>query len=346
MSAQPAFELPGASRRTSRRRRAGSPATTCGCWSRRGDGRLDHARSRDLPDFLRAGDLVVVNTSATLPAALRRAPRRRQGARAAPLDAAARRAATTAGSSSCARGGASPSRRRAGDGSTCRAARRATLLAPYPTGARLWLAALDLPEPLLAYLARHGEPIRYGYVPDALAALGVPDRLRDRARQRRDAERGPAVHARLLAALGPRGVGVAPIVLHTGVSSLERHEPPYPERFRVPAETARLVNADARLGRARDRGRHDRRARAGDRRRAPTARVARRRGLDGLVDHARRAACAPWTACSPAGTSPRRRTCEMLEAIAGRELARASYAAALQAGYLWHEFGDVHLILP
>ena len=36
----------------------------------------------------------------------------------------------------------------------------------------------------------------------------------------------------------------------------------------------------------------------------------------------------------------------MLEAIAGRPLLEASYAAALEEGYLWHEFGDVHLILP
>jgi S-adenosylmethionine:tRNA ribosyltransferase-isomerase len=36
----------------------------------------------------------------------------------------------------------------------------------------------------------------------------------------------------------------------------------------------------------------------------------------------------------------------MLEAIAGPELLDRSYAAALDAGYLWHEFGDSHLILP
>jgi S-adenosylmethionine:tRNA ribosyltransferase-isomerase len=37
---------------------------------------------------------------------------------------------------------------------------------------------------------------------------------------------------------------------------------------------------------------------------------------------------------------------DMLEAIAGRDLIELSYAAALAEGYLWHEFGDVHLILP
>jgi S-adenosylmethionine:tRNA ribosyltransferase-isomerase len=36
----------------------------------------------------------------------------------------------------------------------------------------------------------------------------------------------------------------------------------------------------------------------------------------------------------------------MLEASAGSELLRRSYAAASAHGYLWHEFGDLHLILP
>ena len=37
---------------------------------------------------------------------------------------------------------------------------------------------------------------------------------------------------------------------------------------------------------------------------------------------------------------------EMLEALAGRELLERCYDAALGHGYLWHEFGDSHLILP
>jgi S-adenosylmethionine:tRNA ribosyltransferase-isomerase len=36
----------------------------------------------------------------------------------------------------------------------------------------------------------------------------------------------------------------------------------------------------------------------------------------------------------------------MLEAVAGRPALERSYAAALDAGYRWHEFGDLHLILP
>ena len=53
--------------------------------------------------------------------------------------------------------------------------------------------------------------------------------------------------AGLVAELVSRGVQFAPLTLHTGVASAEAHEPPYPERFAVPAATARLVNA-ARAG--------------------------------------------------------------------------------------------------
>ena len=67
---------------------------------------------------------------------------------------------------------------------------RATLLAPYLSPDRLWIAHLELPEPLLPYLYRHGAPIRYGH-PEPPAER-LPDDLRHAARQRRDAERRTA----------------------------------------------------------------------------------------------------------------------------------------------------------
>ena len=36
----------------------------------------------------------------------------------------------------------------------------------------------------------------------------------------------------------------------------------------------------------------------------------------------------------------------MMKALAGPDHLRITYAEALQEGYLWHEFGDLHLILP
>ena len=43
---------------------------------------------------------------------------------------------------------------------------------------------------------------------------------------------------------------------------------------------------------------------------------------------------------------PRSTHLAMLAALAGSDHLRLTYAEALQQGYLWHEFGDLHLILP
>ena len=43
---------------------------------------------------------------------------------------------------------------------------------------------------------------------------------------------------------------------------------------------------------------------------------------------------------------PRSSHLRMLAAFAGPDLLSRCYQAAIDAGYLWHEFGDVHLLLP
>jgi S-adenosylmethionine:tRNA ribosyltransferase-isomerase len=133
-------------------------------------------------------------------------------------------------------------------------------------------------------------------------------------------------------------------LLHTGVASLEASEPPYPEYFRVSPVSAHRIN-DAH--------------REGGRVIAIGTTVVR--ALETVVDtkgdvHAG----SGWTdivvtpkrpVTSVDGIltgwhEPEASHLAMLEAIAGRELLERSYAAALAEGYLWHEFGDVHLILP
>jgi S-adenosylmethionine:tRNA ribosyltransferase-isomerase len=137
---------------------------------------------------------------------------------------------------------------------------------------------------------------------------------------------------------------VAPVVLHTGVSSPERHEPPFPERYAVPAASARLVEAVRGWGgrvvavgtstvRALETA-----ARGGSGVRpgrgwtdlviSPGSRL---RAVDGLITG--------WH-------EPQASHLQLLEAVAGTALLERSYRAALEHGYLWHEFGDSHLILP
>ena len=210
----------------------------------RDDGRIRHASFRDLPGFLDPGDLLVINTSATLPAAV---PARLEDGTEVEL-----RFATPAPRMPadwwvvelrCADGSSPYERPGAREALSLAGGATAVVVAPYAGGARLRLARFDADTGVEEYLARHGRPIRYALRVRRLAARCLPDRLRDRAGQRRDAERRAPVHAR--AGHGARREGDPGRSDHPPrrVSSPERHETPQPERYSVPPETARLVDA-------------------------------------------------------------------------------------------------------
>jgi S-adenosylmethionine:tRNA ribosyltransferase-isomerase len=134
------------------------------------------------------------------------------------------------------------------------------------------------------------------------------------------------------------------VILHTGVSSPESDEPPFPERYHVPAATARLVNAvHGWNGRVIAVGTTV--VRALESAAAVDGTVAEGLGWTSLVvtqERGLRAIDGLLTGLHESGSSH----LELLEAAAGRTLLERSYAAALAHGYLWHEFGDLHLILP
>jgi S-adenosylmethionine:tRNA ribosyltransferase-isomerase len=308
----------------------------------RSSGLVVHSRFDELPSFLAPGDLVVINTSATLPAAL---PARRDGhslelrlSTPSPDEVPGRWVVELRlGDTSF--GGAEP-----GEELELPAGARAKLLARYASSGRLWLAQLELPEPLERYLARHGRPIRYRYVEHAWPLEAYQTAFAVDPGSAEMPSAGRPLSAELLARLAATGVLVAPITLHTGVSSPERHEPPYPERYRVPEETARLVNAvHGWSGRVIATGTTVVRA---------LETVAR---PDGTVEPG-----AGWTNLVVSGErglravdglltgwhEPEASHLQLLRAAAGDELLERSYRAALRHGYLWHEFGDSHLILP
>lgn len=215
---------------------------------------LVHAQARDLPDQLRAGDLLVVNTSATLPAALpaRQADGTQLRLHLSTPDATEQRVVRGRNERGARERwvvelrehGQRFSGGRAGESLQLPKGASATLLAPYLAGARLWLAELDTgSSALLEYLREHGSPIRYGY---AAGDWPLSDYQTVFAHEPGSAEMpsaGRPFTTQLVTDLVARGIAIAPITLHTGVSSQEAGEPPYPERFRVPVPTARLVNS-------------------------------------------------------------------------------------------------------
>ena len=305
--------------------------------------RLVHTTFDTLPAYLDPGDLVVVNTSAVLPAA---------------IDATAPDGAAVVVhlSTELDDGRWVVELRRPVDGSTARwqgvvpldlavGDDAAMHLDELYLGDRLWVATLHLPAAVPDWLGVNGRAIRYGYVrrqwPLAMYQNVYADEPGSAEMPSAGRPFTPEVITRLIA----KGVDVAPLVLHTGVASLEANELPYPERLRVPVATAERVNAT--------------RARGGRVIAVGTTVV---RGLE--TAGARRAGrVEPFDDWTDLVITPERgvRVVDglltgwhepeashllMLEALAGRELLERSYAASLAEGYLWHEFGDEHLILP
>jgi S-adenosylmethionine:tRNA ribosyltransferase-isomerase len=306
------------------------------------DAGIVHARFRDLPRFLAPGDLVVVNTSATLPAAL--AATRADG------EQLELRLSTPARDRDPGRFWVVELRR--GDapfggvavdeqlglpgGATVR------ILAPY-AGVRLWLARLDLPAPLQDYLAEHGQPIRYGYVPRRWPLSAYQNVYAVEPGSAEMPSAGRPFTAELITELVAGGVLVAPITLHTGVSSQERHERPYPERYSVPAHTAALVNAVHGWG-GRVIATGTTVVRALETVARPDGEVEPGEGWTDLVVTADRGLRTVDGLLSGFHESDSTHL-DLLSAVAGTELLARSYQAALEHGYRWHEFGDSHLIL-
>ena len=297
--------------------------------------RIVHARFADLPTFLRPGDLLVVNVSATVPAAL--TAHRSDGSEAAmhlstrlPAELFVvefRKVNVSAGEVFELPGGAS-----------------AVALVPYPRSTRLWVARLDLPEPLLPYLQRWGRPIAYPYVRGSWPIEVYQNVYASVPGSAEMPSAGRPFTAEILDRLTLNGVSLASVVLHTGVASLEHDEPPYEEYFDVPQETA-AAQQRTRKGKGRVIAVGTTVVRALESSVDSAGRPIASRGWTDLVITAQRGAKVVDGVLTGLH-EPKAAQLGLIEAIAGRPHLERAYRVALESGYLWHEFGDLHLILP
>lgn len=316
-------------------------------------GRIQHVRFHELPDFLNQGDVVVINTSGTRNAAL--VATREDGTEvelhlSTHLDdglwTVEPRSIHADGKTGHFEG-AIP-----GENLKLPGGGLVVLREPYvsdcePNGRpsqTLWAAALKLPMTVDEYLHRWGFPIRYNYVKDQWPLSYYQTVYATEPGSAEMPSAGRAFTTQLLSRLASQGVQVLPLILHTGVSNIETHEPPYKEFYRVSPETADGVS-QARL----------------EGRRVVAVGTTVVRALESVADYSGNVHSGEgWTclvvtpgrglravgALLTGFHEPDATHLSILEALAGISHVKTAYAEALQQGYLWHEFGDLHLILP
>jgi S-adenosylmethionine:tRNA ribosyltransferase-isomerase len=319
--------------------------------SYRSDNHLEHARFDEIGKFLEPGDVLVINTSGTMPAAMKassaaglplelhlstRLPadlwvielRRIERKKSEPFFDA-----------------------QVGEVIQLPEGASAKLLTAYTDNGltssnktRLWIARLQLPSPLPEYLARNGFPIRYNYVNQTWPIEYYQTVYTSEVGSAEMPSAGRPFTPELITELVSKGVQIAPMMLHTGVASQEAHEPPYEEYYQVPAMTASIIN-NVKF--------------AGKRTIAVGTTVVR--ALESVSDS--RGHVHPgegWTGLviTPSRGirvvdglltgfhQPQASHLSMLAALAGHKHISIAYHEALTSRYLWHEFGDIHLILP
>ncbi|MCB0034325.1 MAG: S-adenosylmethionine:tRNA ribosyltransferase-isomerase [Anaerolineales bacterium] len=312
---------------------------------------IKHGHFYHLPEFLEAGDVLVINTSGTMKAAV---PATRADGSQFEMHLSTQLPT---------RFWVIEMRRPAGETSkpffdlvpeekfTLPAGGQVTIRRPYCgrgadecTHTRLWTATLDLPETLYQYLDHYGAPIRYSYVNEEWPIDYYQTVYATAYGSAEMPSAGRAFTAELITKLVAKGVHIAPLLLHTGVASLEEHEPPYEEYYRVSEETADVIN----------------RARAKGKRIIAVGTTAVRALETVTNEHGWVTAAHGWTDLVITPTrglhvvdglltglhEPRATHLAMLAAVCGFDHLQLTYKEALERRYLWHEFGDLHLILP
>ncbi|MGY2703828.1 MULTISPECIES: S-adenosylmethionine:tRNA ribosyltransferase-isomerase [unclassified Nocardioides] len=290
-----------------------------------------HTVARDLPSYLSPGDVLVINTSATLPSALpglHVSTSLDDGSWVVEL-----RQPSNAGPAVPVPGEVLP----LPGGVLLR------IVEPHPPGqARLWRAIPSPQVDRVPYLEEWGRPIHYRYVTGSWPIDALQNVYAIHPGSAEMPSAGRPLTAAVLVRLLANGVTIAPLVLHTGVASQEKHEPPQTEEYAVPAATARLVNSARRTGR-----------------RVVAVGTTVVRALESAAFNGRVVPSAGWTSLvlgpsRPATVvdglltglhEPEASHLDLLRAVAGGSLVTRGYAD-LTPDYLWHEFGDSMLLLP
>lgn len=311
---------------------------------------VGHTTFARLDEQLRAGDVLVVNTSATVPGQLdgRRGDRpvvvhlaNRLGSGQVVVELRTAPVASTPVLDG-----------QVGEQVSLPAGGTVRLDAPYPTqhssptglGNRLWRGSVTVPGRLADYLLAQARPISYGYLRDRFPLKSYQTVFALIPGSAEMPSAGRPFSTELVARLVSRGVLFAPVILHTGVSSQDAGEAPQAEWFAVSAATARVVNsAREHGGRVVAVGTTATRALEAAAR--PDGTLTQTTGWTELVVSPER----PVRVVDGLITgwhNPDASHLLLVESVAGAELTQRAYDAAVTEHYRWHEFGDSGLLLP
>lgn len=312
-----------------------------------GEGQIDHTTFNHFDRYLQRGDVLVVNTSATIAAALPIAlPHGRKGR-------------VHLSNQLNAREWLIEIREIIGNKTARWKEGKAGMLFQLPAAANialkqrfyknhqwldLWVAEFSTNQPPKAYLEAHARPIQYEKLDASYPLSYYQSFFSFHPGSAEMPSAGRGFTADLIGRLLKKGVVLAPILLHTGVSSLEENETPYPEYMEISPVTASMINT------AKSQGRRiiavgTTAIRAIESAVNSKGRVIPYQGNTELFiddSYTMKVADALLTGFH----EPRTSHLNMLQAIAGAEHIERAYQAAIEAGYYWHQFGDLHLILP
>src|SRR5947208_4377130 len=316
----------------------------------RATGRIEHTRFDKIDNYLRAGDLLVFNSSRTLPASLRGCECSATHGPCMEVRLAERLPDDSwLALLVCDQGDPFGCGLRAGMQIDLAEGLTATVLERDANIPRLWkLRFSALGAQLVDLIYRLGKPIRYEYVS---APWDLDYYQTVYATEPGSAEMPSAGRAftwKLLLDLKRRGIESAYIVLHTGLSSymddeLDRAHPASEEEYFVSATTAEKINCVRNSG-----GRMiavgTTAVRALESAIDVSGRVRAQHGYTRLrIDNKHRLKAVDGLLTGL--HEPEASHLDLLSAFLPAEQIRAAYEEAIERRYLWHEFGDLNLIL-
>ncbi len=320
--------------------------------SYKSDNRIINTKFKNITDFLNEGDLIIINTSGTLSASLDAV--RKDGTKLKlnlsthlPSDlwiVEIRRIEET---------GTKPFyEMHSGETLALHGGGSITLHSHYryhskeviQESERLWIATLNITLSLKDYLKKYGVPIRYGYVKKDWPINYYQTVYATEEGSAEMPSAGRAFSFELITKLVAKGIKIVPLVLHTGVSSLEGNELPYEEYYKVPLESAKQINEARKTGK--------KIIAVGTTVIRALETVTDEDGITHPGEGLTKIIITPQKGIKSVNAmltglhEPKATHLAMLESLVGLEHLELTYTEALKNKYLWHEFGDLHLLLP